>query len=435
MNMDPTPMQRETLREDALGRKSSGSSEMKKTATIVLLLAGATPALADDVKIKPIVDARLRYENVYQAGVPKEADAITLRMRAGFEAKTKLIAVLVEAEGVLAISERYNSGLNGKTLYPVVADPQNVELNRAQIQLLALPKTVVTLGRQRINLDDQRFVGSVGWRQNEQTFDAARIEWTGVKNVKADVTYAWSDRTIWGVDGFGARQQAVSGDNVFANLSYKHKYGSVTGFAYLVDQDEAAVQAFRLSSKTFGVRATAALPIGGKNKLNLTASYAKQSDHKRNPNTYAASYFMGEAMADVSGFKLTAGYEVLGADNGIALTSFQTPLATLHKFNGWADKFLTTPPNGLRDLSFGAGYAFTKVKKLPGLNAQVMWHQYKSDRLSLDYGTEWNAQIGWKIGKKASFLAKYAKYGRKGIADFAGDANTQKLWAQLDYSL
>jgi hypothetical protein len=145
--MDPTPMQRETLREDALERKSSGSSEMKKTATIVLLLAGATPALADDVKIKPIVDARLRYENVYQAGVPKEADAITLRMRAGFEAKTKLIAVLVEAEGVLAISERYNSGLNGKTLYPVVADPQNVELNRAQIQLLALPKTVVTLGR------------------------------------------------------------------------------------------------------------------------------------------------------------------------------------------------------------------------------------------------------------------------------------------------
>jgi Alginate export len=435
MNMDRTPMPREANRGDALKFCVSGRSKMKKTMCIVALLSGATPALADQVKIKPIVEARLRYENVEQTGVAREADAVTLRMRTGFDAKTKAFAVLVEAEGTIALSENYNSGLNGKVLYPIVADPQNIELNRAQVQLLAIPKTVITLGRQRINLDDQRFVGSVGWRQNEQTFDAARVEYSGIKNVKADITYAWSDRTIWGVDGFGARQQAISGDNVLANLSYKHKYCSITGFAYLVDQNEAAVQAFRFSSKTFGARATAAIPIGAKNKLNLTASFAKQSDYKANPNNYTASYLMGEAMADISGFKLTAGYEVLGADNGVALTSFQTPLATLHKFNGWADKFLTTPPQGLRDLYFGAGYAFTKIKKLPGLTAQVTWHQYKSDRLSLDYGNEWNAQLGWKIGKKTTFLAKYAKYDRKGIADFAGDADTQKLWAQFDYSL
>jgi hypothetical protein len=432
--MDRTPMPREATGGGALKPRFSGSSKMKKTVAFIALLSGSTPALADEVKIKPIIDARLRYENVEQAGVAREAEAVTLRMRTGFEAKTKAFAVLVEAEGTLALSEKYNSGVNGKTLYPIVADPQNIELNRAQVQLLAIPKTVVTLGRQRINLDDQRFVGSVGWRQNEQTFDAARVEYSGIKNVKADVTYAWSDRTIWGVDGFGARQQAISGDNVLANLSYKHKYGSITGFAYLVDQDEAVVQVFRLSSKTIGARATAAIPIGGKNKLNLAASYAKQSDYNANPNNYSASYFMGEAMADISGFKLTAGYEVLGADNGVALTSFQTPLATLHKFNGWADKFLTTPPQGLRDLSFGAGYA-PKVKALPGLNAQLTWHQYKSDRLSLDYGSEWNAQLGWKISKRVAFLAKYADYNRKGLADFAGDADTQKFWVQFDYAL
>ena len=70
-------------------------------------------------------------------------------------------------------------------------------------------RTLVTTGRQRINLDDQRFVGSSGWRQNEQTFDAARVEATILKNLKADVTYAWSVRTIWGIDGKGARQQAI----------------------------------------------------------------------------------------------------------------------------------------------------------------------------------------------------------------------------------
>lgn len=401
------------------------------------LVLVATPAHADQLKLKPLLDTRLRYESVDQAGIADKADAATIRMRAGVEAKTGPFALLVEGEGTLALSEDYNSGLNGKATRPVVPDPQNVELNRAQVQFTGLSKTVVTLGRQRINLDDQRFVGAVGWRQNEQTFDAARLEYSGVKGLKADLTYAWSQRTIWGVDGgnsFGpARQQAVSGDNVFANLGYKTKSWGLTGFAYLVDQDEAAVQAFRLSSQTYGVRAHAAVPLG-KAKLTLTASYAQQSEYHRNPNSYSADYALGEAMLDVKGFKLTGGYEVLGADGGVALTSFQTPLATLHKFNGTADKFLVTPPNGLRDLYFGVSKAF-KIKALPGLNAGVTWHQYKSDRLGLDYGREWNAQAGFKIGKTLGVLAKYARYERTGAADFAGDADTEKFWLQLEYSL
>ncbi len=410
---------------------------MKKSAITVFLVSVSQPALAEDIKLKPIVEARLRYENVEQAGVLNEADALTLRLRTGVEAKKGAFAFLIEGEGTLALSEKYNSGLNGKGMYPVVADPQNIELNRLQLQFTGLPKTVITAGRQRINLDDQRFVGTVLWRQNEQTFDAARIEWTGIKGVKADVTYAWGVRTIWGVDGgnnFGpARQQAIGGDNILANLSYKGKVFGLTGFAYLVDQDEAAVQGFRLSSKTFGMRANATLPLG-KAKLGLLASYAKQNDYNANPNDYSADYWLGEATLDVSGFKLTGGYEVLGADAGIALTSFQTPLATLHKFNGTADKFLTTPANGLRDLYVGVTKALPKFKTLPGFNAGVTWHQYKSDRLSLDYGTEWNAQMGWKIGKKVNFLAKYANYNRKGIADFAGDADTEKFWAQFDFA-
>jgi Alginate export len=405
---------------------------MRKALIITILSTTAisTPALAE-VEVKPIIEARLRYENVDQDGVAVEGDAVTMRLRAGVTAKTGPFAVLVEGEGTLAIVEDYNSGVNGKA-GPIIADPENVELNRAQIQFTGIPKTVITAGRQRINLDDQRFVGSVGWRQNEQTFDAVRAEWTGIKGVKADLTYAWSQRTIWGVDGFGARQTAVGGDNILGNLSYKGKTFGVTAFAYLADLDEAPVQGFRLSSKTFGARGNVTLPLG-KAKLNLLASYAVQSDYNNNPNDSSSSYLLGEAMLDVAGFKLTAGYEVLGADNGVALSSFQTPFATLHKFNGTADKFLITPANGLRDLYLGVG-ASPKIKALPGFNAQLTWHQFKSDRLSQDFGTEWNAQMGWKIGKKVTFLAKYADYKRKGVADFAGDADTQKFWAQFDYA-
>jgi hypothetical protein len=391
----------------------------------------ATPAIAGEVELKPLIEARLRYENAEQAGVLVEADAVTLRMRAGIEAKKGSFALLIESEATLAIVEDYNSGVNGKP-GPIIADPQNIELNRAQIQFTGIPKTVITAGRQRINLDDQRFVGSVGFRQNEQTFDAVRAEWSGIKNVKADVTYAWSQRTIWGVDGFGARQTAVGGDNVFANLGYKGKIFGLTGFVYRVDMDEAIISGFRMSSQTFGLRGNVSVPLG-KAKLGLIASYARQSDMHRNPNDYSADYWLGEASVDVAGFKAVGGYEVLGADNGVALTSFQTPLATLHKFNGTADKFLVTPPNGLRDLYLGLSKAFPKMKALPGLNAGVTWHNYTSDRLGLDYGSEWNAQVGWKISKKISFLAKYADYNRKGAADFAGDADTKKLWAQFDY--
>src|SRR3546814_4127303 len=115
---------------------------------------------------------------------------------------------------------------------------------RVQIQYRTKP-LVVTVGRQRINLDDQRFVGSVAWRQNEQTFDAVRVEYMGIKNLKVDLTYAIAARTIWGIDGgkFGSanRPTDIEGDDVFANISYKTKLGTLTGFAYLVDEDEAVV--------------------------------------------------------------------------------------------------------------------------------------------------------------------------------------------------
>jgi hypothetical protein len=405
-------------------------------------LGAAQPAQAGSVKLKPIIDARLRYEGVDQAGLAKDADALTLRMRSGIEATSGAFSFLVEAEGTLALSERYNSGVNGKTAFPIVPDPENVELNRIQLQYKGLPKTVVTLGRQRINLDDQRFVGSVGWRQNEQTFDAARIEWTGIKNLKADVTYAWSQRTIWGVDGFGARQQAISGDNILANLSFKLKTGTITGFAYVVDQDEPAItylaRPFSMSSQTYGARTAFSLPLSKAMKLNLLASYARQSDYHRSQIDYSADYWLGEVGIAAKGFTLTGGYEVLGADAAASnkvtaapvVASLQTPLATLHKFNGWADKFLVTPPNGLRDAYGSIGYTVPHVGKMGPLGLLVAYHRYDSDRLSIDYGSEWNAQATLKINKRLSGLVKYADYD---ASVFATD--TRKLWLQLDYAL
>ena len=126
----------------------------------------STAAFAAETTIVPIVDLRLRQEGVEQAGLAHDAEAITLRGRVGAEINNGAFAFLAEAEGTIAIDEHYNSGLNCKPAYPLVADPENVELIRVQVQYEGFSNTVLTVGRQRINLDDQRFVGAAGWRDN-----------------------------------------------------------------------------------------------------------------------------------------------------------------------------------------------------------------------------------------------------------------------------
>jgi hypothetical protein len=390
-----------------------------------LLITLATPALAADgepIQIKPIVEARLRWENVDQGAL--DADAVTLRMRAGAEARLGSLSLLAEGEGTVAPVNDYNAfpfpidDRQRRPEYAVVADPQNLELNRLQLQYKS--KTVTaTVGRQRINLDDQRWVGSVGWRQNEQTFDAARGE-AKLGPVSLDLTYAIAQRTISGEDA-GPRT-SFRGDFVFAGLG--SKLGPVEGklFSYLLDYNEDFFLAN--SSQTYGGFLGGTFPVKAA-KLSFRASYARQSDYGGNPFGYAADYWSFEGGAKMAGFTLAGGWEQLGSDNG---RSLQTPMATLHKFNGWADLFLTTPPAGLEDAYVSLAKSFDGVKLLPGLNANVVFHQFDSAAGDIEYGTEWDASAGFRLGK-VGLLVKYADYNAKGFG-----LDTRKLWLQADWA-
>jgi hypothetical protein len=396
-----------------------------RTGIALFALVTAAPAAAQT--IDPLGEARLRYERVDQAGLAMDADALTLRVRAGFQASGGPLTGLVEAQGNLALVGDYYDGLDGPATRPLVADPQNVAVYRAQLSL-KLREATLTAGRQRLALDDERFVGGVGFRQNGQTFDAVRAEITPVKGVKVDLTYAWAVRTLWGVDGTGARPAAIQGDNVFANLSVATSTGTLSGFGYWVDQNEAEVQGFRLSSKTFGARLAGVRPLG-KAKLAYQLSYARQSDHGRNPNHYAADYWLADVTLDLGGPRLGAGYEVLGADRGAALTSFQTPLGTNFKFQGWADKLLVTPPDGVRDLYVGAGWGWPAIGPAKAVTLQAALHRYESDRLTRHYGDELNLLASARFGRTAASV-RFADYR----ADlFATD--TRKFWLQLDWTI
>lgn len=396
---------------------------------VLVALAGtawpqfATAAPGDPVEIgggatlDPILAARLRHESVDQAGMPEDAEALTLRGRAGAELAIDGFSFLAEAEGTLALTGDYNDTLpgNGLELFPVVADPENVELNRLQVSYMQ-DGTGVTIGRQRIILDNARFVGNVGWRQNEQTFDAVRGQ-AKIGPFALDATYSISQRTVFGGD---SPNEHFDGDLVLLNGGIDLSVVEGKAFAYLIDYDTRIA----FSSQTYGIFASADVPLGPV-KLNASASYARQSDYGANPVSYDADYATAQLGVGVFSFNLAASYEELGSDGGVA--AFQTPLATLHAFNGWADMFTTTPPNGLRDYSFTVGRAFG-VPFLPGLNAGLTYHKFESDFAGLDYGSEWDASAGFQLGR-VGLLAKYANYQAD---EFAVD--TEKFWLQAEIS-
>jgi hypothetical protein len=391
-------------------------------ASACVMTAGPARAEGSDLSraldaTKPIVDLRLRLETVEQAGIAPEARALTLRGRIGFETgslwKTTLLA---EGRLLAPLDSDYNSTVNGKTQFPVVADPEVYGLNRLQLTNTALPGTTIVLGRQRLNLDDQRFIGSVGWRQNEQTIEGLRVTNKSIPKLTLDFTFLDRVNRVFGPDSAVGRYR---GNSYLGNGAYQTRWGKLSGFAYLVRFDEAPTD----SSQTFGLRFAGERRFGGI-ALTYAASYAYQEEYGNNPLNYDDDYGALEAGVTLLGLNVAAGVDLL-AGNGVK--GFTTPLATLHAFDGWADKFLTTPANGLEDRYGTLGYTMKSLWVFDSVSAKLTYHKFGSQRLSIDYGTEVDAQLIFKIRRYAA-MVKYADYNADSFA-----TDTRKFWVQLEY--
>lgn len=367
---------------------------------------------------KAIFNARLRYESVDQDGIAENADALTYRFRAGVQTGEAYdTSFLIEFDHVEDIVDDFNSTTNGNTGFPVVADPNVTELNRLQLVNKSIPDTTITLGRQRIILDDSRFVGNVGWRQNEQTFDALRVQNASLGQLTVDVSYINRVNRIFGDESpIGVWE----GDSYIVNASHPTPIGKITAFGYFLDVDNAGGI---FSSQTIGARLNGAQEIGA-GKLSYAASYAQQEDYGSSALDYDADYMFAEAVYAQNGFSGGVGYEVLGGDNQRA---FQTPFATLHKFQGWADKFLVTPIDGVEDLYVKAGYSPGDVGPFSNVKFLAVYHDFSAETGGSDYGTEIDLLVAAKWDKIGLTL-KFADYSAD---DFATD--TQKLWFQIDY--
>ena len=372
---------------------------------------------------KLLLDTRMRYEGVDQEPMAEDAEAVTLRARVGFETgKAWGTSLLAEGDLIWPIASDYNSTTNGKTEYPVVADPETYEVNRLQLTNTSLGGTTITLGRQRITLDDHRFVGNVGWRQNEQTFDSLRVVNKSINNLTLDVAYVNQVNRVFGKESTQGRYE---GDSVLANVAYQFPIGKLTGFGYLLKFEPIAAvpAAVRDSSETYGVRFAGERPIQNV-KLAYAASYATQSERGDNPLSFDLDYYLGELTASIARYSFGAGFEVLEGDG---VKGFTTPLATLHKFQGWTDKFLATPADGIEDKYVNAGLALKNVAALEALSFVAVYHTYEAERVSMDYGTELDLQLQAKLGKFSGVL-KYGDYRSDGLL-----TDTKKYWVQFEY--
>ena len=388
------------------------------TAACILLatLSNGLFAQAETEFGKFTGDFRARVESANQQGRPS-SDALTLRSRIGFQSQDfEGFSFLIEGEDVRAADEDdYNPyPVPGKT---VIADPEGTELNRAQISY-ARDEFAGTLGRQRIILDGARFVGNVGWRQNEQTYDAATLTWNDQESgFKGFYGYIDKVHRIFGDDAPASAMREFQSDSHLFNGSMMTEAGTkVTGYAYLLDFDNAAAN----STDTFGISISGADEIGGGQKVSYYAEFASQSDGGNSPLNYSTEYYHVNASTTWEGITFKGGYEVLGSDNGVG---FKTPLATLHAYNGWADAFLGTPGLGLQDLYVSVG---TKIQSISGM---IVYHDFASETGGVNFGHEIDLVITIPVNERVKMIMKAATLDAAG-----GIPDNDKFWFEADFS-
>ena len=364
---------------------------------------------------------RMRQESVADDAFLRDASALTLRGRFGVRATLGAgWQALIEGEGVAAAVDRYNSGANGKSAFPQVIDPSGLELNQAWLGWKAA-KGALTLGRQRLQFDNQRWVGNSGWRQNEQTFDGIAAEWRPSSSVLlryaglARVHRVNSDEAIDPL----ARERSLASHVV--DLAYTR--GENQWGAYWIGHQDRDVRL--ASTATIGLRWTLIHPTSF-GAWGWRVESARQSDYGGNSVSFDHGYWLLEPWLKWRGVTWKAGQERLG---GNGTHSLQTPLATLHAFNGWADKFLVTPPTGLVDSYFGVGGALG-ARNWPAKAAwAVAWHDYRTDAGRARFGSEIDASVSYPFSPSLLGMVKLADYRAN-----AWSRDTKKLWLQLEWT-
>ncbi|MGI9318659.1 MAG: alginate export family protein [bacterium] len=397
-----------------------GTKYLPVGSVLVLLL---NPVFAESNSVAEMfqqgrtsLDIRYRVEEVSQDNALKDATASTIRTRLGFETDVyRQFNAFIEFEDIHSVGDDdYNSTTNGNTEFSAILDPESTEPNQAYLNY-QWGSTRLRYGRQRMALDNQRFIGNNGWRQNEQTIDGLTVMNTAFEGSRIIYAYMSGVQRIFGED---SPIGELDMDSHLLNYRYQQLNGnSLTAYGYFLEMEKPALSA--RSNKTVGLRYKASFDAVGMKWL-YTLEYAEQSDYADGASIIDAEYSLLEFGVKNSNQWVTKiAVETLGGDGTYAL---QTPLATVDAFNGYADIFAAiTPPDGLVDQYLSLSGPFL------GLQFDLSYHRFRSDNDNIDYGDEWDFQLTKRFDEHYLIGLKFAAYAAD---DFAVD--TDKLWAWVE---
>ncbi|MDP4528444.1 alginate export family protein [Alkalimonas delamerensis] len=360
---------------------------------------------------------RYRIEHVDQDNPLKDALASTLRSRLTLTTgKAYGFSGLLEVDNVSVLGgQTYNSTVNGNGHYSVVADPKGTDINQAALKYQLSEDTSFTMGRQRVNHLNQRFLGGVGWRQNEQTFDGYRLQHSFTPAITLDLALLHNVNRVFGPKGPAANQR---GEFYTGLLSWQlNPNQQLAAYGYDLDFNDWAVR----SSLTYGLDYQGKWALGEQQSLSLQLAAARQQDRHDAPLSYQHHYHRVQLSWQQQKLQLIAGTERLAGDGSSA---FQTPLATLHAFQGFADLFLVTPNDGLRDYWLGVRHPAGPVQ------LALNYHRYHSDTDGRRYGSEWNLTASYRFSNQLQGMLKLADYQASSFA-----VDSRKLWLMLSYSI
>lgn len=387
-----------------------------------MLPAGFTNAFKHG---SPELDFRFRQENSKQQNLDAAA-ASTLRTTVGFETaefyQTVFKVELVDVAHFFGL--HYNPGVSDLSLpqYTLIADPPGAGITEIKITYTGLNRNIFTLGRQYINLDNERFIGQNDFRQFPQSFDAFSWSTSFINNV--DIYYAY----LFSVNTNNANGRAADGKHQLSsnilNIDWTgSKFGGLGLYLYLNNDHTQNLN----SNITVGGRFTSPDDLSQTDNYAYLFEVAYQHSKFNNPTSYNAYYMHFDLSKTYEFLTGEAGFERLSGNAHAPNKNFITPLGSVDNFNGLAEVFSTLPARGLNDtyatlsatthdVTLGVTYHFFMLDRGPG------------SRLA---GQELDIYADFKVTNQIDFSIAYATYHTSNNVA----PNTQRFWVMLSANL
>jgi hypothetical protein len=369
------------------------------------------------------LELRPRWNHIEESDKPETTQGGTVRMIAGWRSapwhglRATLEAIHADHFG----KKRFNDDPAdiATSPYPLLPDPRHTGVNRAFVEYAGAEGFAARLGRQRVELDNERWVSDNDFRQVPQLFDGATLEYSGLPSTRL-------------VAGHYSRLRSTSGESedirlTIVNAAWNPAPGHTLGaFAYFHDQpDTAPFTGFQDESyRVHGVRAEGIAARWGAIEAPYVVELARQRPHAGGDSLIDARYWRVGAGVSTDRWMLRADYEVRGSNEG--LYGLQMPLTDFYGFNGWTLKWFTNAREGLRD-----GWITGRASVGP-VTFFAEAHRFESDFGGLDFGRELDASVAWEIRPNAVLRVQHARYDRGKDRDYA---DIRKTWLTLTYDL